>query len=303
MIGLIKKFLKIKRALNFNAMVNKESIIKAYKDLVISRNDNSIHLTELLYCPYKKTLKQKYPDIQNINLDILEGYRFEELIPRIFANCKISHNKSYKIKIDNEIIAFTPDFIINDNVVIECKNTSYIYFTKAIDDWLIIDNENIAIIPNQYITQLMLYLTLLKLDTGYLFILSNTRINNKLSKVLVIKEVKNQLTLDDVKNLIKQFKEDIKPRYKWECKYCQFYNVCDNEFKFNSNSLNVNSENNLDNLIDEYVLARANVEEYKNKIKMLEYKIKQNVKGNYENEKYILSIEKRKIKVKRKEML
>jgi len=301
MISLIKRFLKTKRTLNFHSMLNKENIIKAYRDLMLNRNDNIIHLTELLYCPYKKTLKQKYPDIQNINLDILEGYRFEELIPKIFANCKISHNKTYKIKIDNEIIAFTPDFVINDSVVIECKNTSYIYFTKAIDDWLIVDNENIAIVPKQYITQLMLYLTLLKLDLGYLFILSNTRINNKLSKVLVIKEVKNQLTIDDVRNLIKAFKEDIKPRYEWECKYCQFYNVCDNEHKFNTSSINIDSENNLDILLDEYMLAKSNLNEYKNKVKVLEAKIKQTLNDeSYENDKYKVIIEKRKIKVEKK---
>jgi CRISPR/Cas system-associated exonuclease Cas4 (RecB family) len=282
-------------------MINKENVIKAYRDLMLNRNDNTIHLTELLYCPYKRTLKQKYPDIQNINLDILEGYRFEEIIPRIFANCKISHNKTYKIKIDNEIIAFTPDFVINDSTVIECKNTSYIYFTKAIDDWLVIDNENIAIIPKQYITQLMLYLTLLKLDIGYLFILSNTRINNKLSKVLVIKEVKNQLTLEDVRNLIKAFKEDTRPRYEWECKYCQFYSVCDNEFKFNSNNANINSENNLDILLDEYILAKSNLNEYKNKVKVLEAKIKQALNNEvYENEKYKVEVKNKKIRVEKK---
>jgi hypothetical protein len=301
MLNLIKRLFN--RTLNFETMLNKENIIKAYRDLMLNRNDNTIHLTELLYCPYKKILKQKYPDIQNINLDILEGYRFEELIPRIFANCKISHNKTYKIKIDNEIIAFTPDFVINDNTVIECKNTSYIYFTKAIDDWLIIDSENIAIVPKQYITQLMLYLTLLKLNLGYLFILSNTRINNKLSKVLVIKEVKNQLTIDDVRNIIKEFKENIKPRYEWECKYCQFYNVCDNEFKFNANNININSENNLDILLDEYMLTKNNFNEYKNKIKVLEYKIKQTLNNQmYENEKYTVKIDKKKVKVKRKMM-
>jgi hypothetical protein len=301
MLNLIKRLFN--RTLNFETMLNKENIIKAYRDLMLNRNDNTIHLTELLYCPYKKILKQKYPDIQNINLDILEGYRFEELIPRIFANCKISHNKTYKIKIDNEIIAFTPDFVINDNTVIECKNTSYIYFTKAIDDWLIIDSGNIAIVPKQYITQLMLYLTLLKLNLGYLFILSNTRINNKLSKVLVIKEVKNQLTIDDVRNIIKEFKENIKPRYEWECKYCQFYNVCDNEFKFNANNININSENNLDILLDEYMLTKNNFNEYKNKIKVLEYKIKQTLNNQmYENEKYTVKIDKKKVKVERKRL-
>jgi len=298
MLSLIKKLFR--KTLNFNSMLSKENIIKAYKDLMISRDNTTIHLTELLYCPYKRTMRLKYPDIQNINLDILEGYRFEELIPKIFKDCKISHNKRYKKQIDNEIISFTPDFIIEDKIVIECKNTSFIHFTKQIDDWLIIDNENIAIVPSQYVIQLMLYLTLLELDLGYLFILSNTRFNNKLRKVLVIKEIKNQLTIEDVKKLIKDFKENIKPRYDWECKYCQFYDLCDNEFKFETSNLSLNDKSNLDVIIEEYVQSKANLETMKDKIKALEYKIKQNVKENYENEKYKVKIRNKAIRIEKK---
>lgn len=283
-------------------MIDKvKSFIKSYT----LKSRDELHLTDLLYCPYKKVMEKRQEKISNLNSAIgLENEKFiYQLLTHLFPNSNIKQNQTYKY----DELYLTPDFVIEpDNIIIEVKSTNYIYILDNVLDDVYYDENNKAIVPIHYLIQIMSYITLLSDISktnykGYLFIISNTKIKKKLSKVLVIKPVDNKLSIEFIKQLIDNFKNDLSPRYKWECYYCQFYNNCDNPNKFKPFELKLPEHlQSINDLLSAYDEVEKNYKYYSDVKKQIEKAIAYQIDGDYENEKFKVIKTKTGIKIIRR---
>lgn len=170
-------------------------------------DEHIIYVTDLVACSHKLKLRQLYPEL-NLRFDpgavtgslihigiekYLKDNGFEVEVP---VEKKIEvDNREYILK--GRIDAYKPD----EKIVVEIKSGRDIQ-GKPLE---------------HHILQLQIYLNLLDADTGILFYVTP----EGFLEFMVNKEKLN------IKSLVKTIvRDEIHPRWSWECRYCIYKRIC-----------------------------------------------------------------------------
>ena len=203
----------------------------------LSYENGSIGITSLLYCPLKVELREKYPHLQAEGNAIDDGFIFENtlepFIEKVFDG-RVIKDADIPYEIDGFRITGHPDFVIEqeDKVIILEFKAPIFFFTEEDlqipEDGFFVDLEKKVKISEGYIKQTAIqkFITQKHFNKpveAYLFIKTTLQDKTRrMQKVYILRPVDESITEGDMKNLIKQFKEEKKPRYSWECNYCVY---------------------------------------------------------------------------------
>jgi len=282
-------FLNLIRMLSEN--VKKERVVEYSQD---SENEEVIGITSLLACPLKTYYRKLYPQIQYTNLEIDEGYLFEQQV-------KSALKELYKDKFHDEyVVEYTHDGIKieghidcliefdNEIISLELKVPRSVYLAKPIknlrDVDVIFDEDNDTVIINEkYILQAQIQKFLLmkkhpdKTIHHYLFLKTLVVSASKQKKAYIVYPIKQHIDEETLKRLISAYKSDKRPRIDNECIYCPYFNtVCDGSNETSDilkkilSSLN-SDDKSLMNMIKRYY-------DIKDELKKLEWLIKSKLK-------------------------
>jgi len=192
-----------------------EDRLKEYLERWREREEekNVVHVTELLTCPLKIEFLLKYPEVgkgQLLNSAFLMGVLLHKGLVKF-----LSEQSTYKVLEEVEVKRKIGEWTVKGRV----------------DAWLVReDGEEIIVeiktsrrdigIPYQHhIEQLELYLWLTGVKRGLLVYITPDRITEY--------EVNTPATDEEVMMYIEDFiKKSKVPRFDWECKVCQWANIC-----------------------------------------------------------------------------
>ena len=218
----------------------KEAVEEMRKALINNRNikyeKGSIGITSLIYCPLKVEMKRKFPELKSEGNAIDDGFIFENtlepFLEKVFDG-KVSKDVAIPYEVDGFKINGHPDFLIEEEnkvILLEFKAPIFLFSEGLEEDGeFIVDREGKIKIAESYILQAKIqkFITekyFRKPVEIYLFIktILQTRKKGRMSKVYILKPVEDEITEDELKKLIDDFKNKKTPRYKWECSYCVY---------------------------------------------------------------------------------
>lgn len=199
-----------------------------------------IGLTSLLYCPLKTEYKKRYPDLRNESITIDDGFLLERTftpyLSRVFQG-KVHAEPSITAVIKGHTITGHPDFVIEDKeiTILEFKAPIMSFAKKQVEipeTDLFVDTQDVFSVSETYILQARIQKRLArefykKPVNAYLFIKTTVDINKKKQKLYILKPIHEEATDEEIETLVKNFHENKRPRYEWECSYCPFRKVCE----------------------------------------------------------------------------
>ena len=208
----------------------------------LSYSDGAVGITSLLYCPIKHELRQKYPDIQASAVEIDDGFVWErqvkgvleELFGKSFEEEKVLELEVEGLKIEGHLDTFIE---LEDKVIgIELKAPKWIPLKafppeKKIESNLLIDEKHEYVRVNDlYILQARVqkrFLDLLYPDKKveqYIFLKGMAEWKRWRKKLYVVYPIYSAISEEELRNLVKRFKEDKGPRFPTECEaYCEYF--------------------------------------------------------------------------------
>ncbi|BFI75517.1 CRISPR-associated protein Cas4 [Sulfurisphaera ohwakuensis] len=195
------------------------------------KDNNTIYVTDLLYCPLKPRLREQFKELtyaEAYTPSTLQGSLIHDSIERILSeelNAEVEVPISKEIKVRDQVYTLVGRAdAIKDNAVIEIKTS-----------------RNDSSIPRvEHILQLKIYLNMLN---------SNPNWNKRLSQngtqfygiLLYITpdritefRIEDEISEDKLSELVQDFIcTRTTPKHDWECKYCIFAKVCPNKVIIN----------------------------------------------------------------------
>jgi len=271
--------------------------------------ENSYGITEIISCPVKAKLRRQGIEVEVKNIEIADGFGFENMfklaVMEYFGIDKVEPEKllEYEVILDNG-----EKFKINGHLDIfidlrEEKNK--IIGLELKDTILHFDNSEFGapppfkfIAPNEshkfnisskYILQAKIQRKILEhmypnvdIET-YLIIKTNLRTKSKLRKSILIYPVTESISDEQLKEIVKYFVENEKPRLVYECKlcpykqegYCKGYNIeeLENDKSIQLDDLNQSKEQYIYELLE----RRENLLK---ELKQVEEQIKKSINGS-----------------------
>lgn len=219
---------------------------KASKERSLTYQEGAVGITALLSCPVKWELSQKF-DVKSEAVEIDDGYVWERQVKEVFKELfpQAKEEKDLVYKIDGYTVHGHLDLFVEfENEVwgIELKSPKLLLLKDIpnaengfyVDDGLVLHNP-------QYYKQAKVQRFLLqelypdRNVRSFIFYKALCKHKNYLQKLYVLSEVKESVSKEEFKALIKAFHEDKSPRYANECEsYCVFHreSLCEGkEFK------------------------------------------------------------------------
>lgn len=205
----------------------------------LNYTEGSIGITSLLYCPLKVEYKRKYPDLKKKDIAIDDGFifenTFEPYLEKVF-NGSVVKDADIPFEIDGFKITGHPDFLIEEDgrlIILEFKAPIFVSVDGELpEEELILDTEGLIKVSEGYIKQVKFQKFIVrqyygKEVEGYLFIKTTIQDRRrKMRKIFALKPVVEEFTEDDIRQIIREFREEKRPRYDWECKYCPYSDLC-----------------------------------------------------------------------------
>ncbi len=207
-----------------------------------------VGITSLLYCPLKWEYRQAYPDIKVQNAEIDDGFTFELAMKRILKDLygeRFVEEKELIYELDGFTIEGHLDGYIEEEdriIGLEFKHTKFMKILELpegieLDDLDIIDASELPIyldVPAHYITQAKIQRFILERTTHkpvehYLIIkttLQKVNGSKRMKKAYIQFPVNTAIQEHELKKLIDNFLTVKEPRFRWECRYCSYINVC-----------------------------------------------------------------------------
>ena len=281
--------------MKFGKKVMWEKIVEKLKEKAkegreLCYSPGAIGITALLYCPKKWELRQKHPEVQATGVEIDDGFIWEkqvkevlkEIFPDGFEEEKTLKFEMEGVKLEGHLDAFIE---LEDKVIgIELKSPKYILlkeFPETQDD-VLFDDGKIVFMNDIYVLQARIQYFLLKKlyphkeVEQYIFAKALCRKGNLSKKFYVVYRVKEPVSEEELRQLIKRFKEDKSPRFPKECEYyCEFYRqkLCSGEeFRGKSNDMG-SSHENVKELLKTYRQLQSD-------LKNLELQLKKSLRGS-----------------------
>ena len=254
-------------------------------------SEGAVGITSLLYCPLKWELRQKYPDIKPDAVEIDDGYLWERQVKEVLAEMfgkSFEEEKTLELVIEGVKIEGHLDTFVEqkDKVVgIELKAPKWIPLlaVPSIEGNLLLDEERKYTKVNElYITQAKVQRFLLerlypeKKVEQYIFLKGMAECGRWRKKLYIVYPVSESITEEELREMVRRFKEDKSPRFPTECEsYCEFYRqgICEGkEFAYEDGVWEEQKEE-----------IKALIKEYRNlqgQLKNLEAQLKKKIKGS-----------------------
>ena len=224
-VGIDKFFASLFETLRKEAKANRE----------LEYSEGAVGITALIQCPLKAYYRQKYPDVTAESLEIDEGFLFEKTVKealvkkygdRVIPEDVVEYEYN-EVKVEGHV-----DVVVNGNSTVLGLELKHMKFTPAVglEEKDVITGEEAyrVAIPEHYVLQAKIqkYLLQRKYDKPvehYLLVKTLVRLkDNRLKKVYVLRETREEMTEEELNGLIERFKTDPTPRYPWECRYCVY---------------------------------------------------------------------------------
>jgi len=210
--------------------------------------ENSYGITEIISCPVKAKLRRQGIEVEVKNMEIADGFGFENMfklaVMEFFGLDKVEPEKllEYEIELDNgekfKINGHLDIFIDlreeqNKIIGLELKDTILHFDNFEFGDpppfKFINPNEGYKFnISSKYILQAKIQRKILEymypgvdIET-YLIIKTNLRTKSKLRKSILIYPITESISDEQLKEIVKYFVENEKPRLVYECKLCPY---------------------------------------------------------------------------------
>jgi len=213
-------------------------------DRQLEYSDGAVGVTSLIYCPLKAEFRERYPEIRSEGTEISDGFMHEKLVHQAICNLfgeKFS-TKEYvlpyesvsglKIECHTDIAMFGRKMI----VFLECKDTKMTYHNMPYNsikenqvlvwDPALVERINFS---DAYVLQskMQKFLAERNLPGQEIdhFILQKTMMKCPpfgLKKLYVLRQTTESMTQEEFEGQIQTFLVDKRPRYGWECDYCQY---------------------------------------------------------------------------------
>lgn len=197
--------------------------------------EGAVGITALLSCPIKWELSQRY-DLEPSAVEVDDGFLWERQVKDAVKSLYgdgVCEEKDLIYEVGDFRLHGHLDILIQGEEVIgiELKSPKVLLFReipKSAGD--LYEDKGIVLHNPLYLKQVRLQRLLLeklypdrKVKT-YLFYKALCRHGNWSKKLYVVSEIKESMTEDELRELIRSFKEDRSPRYAGECEnYCVFY--------------------------------------------------------------------------------
>ena len=203
----------------------------------LSYAEGAVGITALVHCPLKWELSKTY-DVEPTAVEIDDGFVWERQVKSALRELygeSFQEEKDLIYEIDGTLIHGHLDCFIEleDEVIgIELKAPKYILL-KDIPQFIkdgLYEDEGLVIHNSVYLTQAKIQRFIIgrlyphKQVRQYLFYKSLAKHKSWSQKLYVLSEVKESITEEELKELVRRFHEDKSPRYPNECtSYCVFY--------------------------------------------------------------------------------
>jgi len=215
---------------------------QAVQNRILKREQDTVGITDLLYCPLKAHYRKLYPDLKPDSAEVDDGFVFEHLLRKAAVTLWGNRVKPelplptvpYETKSGLKIQGH-PDLVIIGKkavLVIEAKSMNFLLHNLKTINGKFITGEDAysTTIPEHYIEQAKLEKffaekTFNKPVTHYLFIKTLTRVNGSTKKVYVLRRTKENSTPKEIEKLAQDFLERKEPRQPWECRYCVYHSA------------------------------------------------------------------------------
>ena len=268
---------------------------KAKEGRELEYSEGAVGITALLYCPIKHELRQKHPEVQADAVEIDDGYVWEqqvkgvleELFGKSFEEEKVLELEVEGLKIEGHLDTFVE---FEDRVVgIELKAPKWIPLKafppeEEIKGNLLIDREHkYAKVNDIYVLQARIQKYLLqrlypdKKVEQYIFLKGMAEWKRWRKKLYVVYPVYEAVSEEELKELVRKFKEDKSPRFPTECEsYCEYYRqgLCKGrEFKFEGAKDLSEIDGEIKELLKEYRTLEG-------ELKTVEAQLKKKIKGS-----------------------
>ena len=205
--------------------------------------EGEIGITSLLQCPLKVRFRKEYPEILPEAVEIDDGYLWEKQVKdalREVYGDRFEEEKELPLEIDGVRIRGHLDCFVEfpDLVVgVECKSPKVLVFKQVppeeelVDGVLLVDGEERYVVNNElYHLQARIQKFILerlyphKKVEEYLFYKALCRKGTWARKLYVLVPVHESISEEELRGLVRRFREDPSPRFPEECeKYCEFY--------------------------------------------------------------------------------
>lgn len=222
-----------------------EEVIKRIREEVkkgreLSYKEGEIGITSLLSCPIKTELRRKHPEIEASAVEIDDGYLWETQVKSVLREMfgeRLEEEKELADEVEGVMIRGHLDCCIDlgDRIIgIELKSPKAILLKKIPEDqdgvFLMDENGEYVLHNPLYFTQAQVQKHILKKMypdkevQQFLFYKGPVRRGNFEKKLYILALVKEDITEEEYRELVRRFKEDRSPRYPNECTaYCEFY--------------------------------------------------------------------------------
>jgi len=214
-----------------------QNLSKEGRELKIT--PGTIGITTLIRCPQQAKLRLLYPEMKPDTLEIDDGYLHEKITKQAILNVYPKNTliepavPENPIEVENVLIQGHPDVVIEGKkaiiaIEIKCMNFLPGYRLPSQHEKFIYgEDAKRLIIPEQYIIQARAqkYLLSLKADKQviqYLFIKALVKINGRMKKYYVIRQVEDALREEEIRFYARKHATQSSPIWDWECAYCTF---------------------------------------------------------------------------------
>ena len=268
---------------------------KAKEGRELSYSEGAVGITSLLYCPIKHELRQKHPEVQASAVEIDDGFVWEQQVKGVFVELfgkSFEEEKVLELEVEGLKIEGHLDTFIEfeDRVVgIELKAPKWIPLKafpseEKIEGNLLIDEGHEYVKVNEiYILQARIQKYLLHLlypdkkVEQYIFLKGMAEWKRWRKKLYVVYPIYSAVSEEELRELVRKFKEDRGPRFPTECEsYCEYFRqgLCEGkEFRFEETRDYFTLNDEVKELLREYRILEG-------ELKTIEAQLKKKLKGS-----------------------
>lgn len=282
-------------------MIDFRKVVKRIREEVkdgreLFYGEGEVGITSLLSCPIKWELRKKYPDVEAVAVEIDDGFVWEQQAKSSLRKVveesggRFEEEKELACEVDGLRIRGHLDCFaeFEDEVWgIELKSPKALVLRKfpeeerLIDGVLLIDEEGEYVINNPlYYRQAQIQRYILKKlypekrVRQFLFYKAPAKRGRWEKKLYVLVPVKEEISEEEIREVVRRFREEKSPRYANECEsYCEFFRqgLCEGkEFRFEDSS---SLEEEVRELLREY-------RELQSQLRTIESLLKKKLKGS-----------------------
>jgi len=262
----------------------------------LTYTENAIGITSLLNCPVKSELRKQVGDIASVtSVEIEDGFLWEQQVKKallnIFGSDIVKEELVLSYEYDGIRIEGHVDVVlIFDAYVVglELKAPKYLLLKRIPNDnkdvvghTLLSQGEKFVYMPDTYVLQSRIQNYLLRRTYPdkqvYTFLFVKTLLvkGGYARKFYVVYDTNDrELTEEEIRKLIKRYKDNNGPTFAYECMFCQYFDfgLCDGHIYEPPIVLSTDIDEETKDLLREYYQVR----EY---LKRIETQLKKKVKG------------------------